>query len=428
MWLLPEQLSNFAESVGSVLVFLSNIYFMSQVGYLAPDAELQPLLHTWSLAVEEQYYLAFPLIVAWCLRYGLRTFFAVTLILTLSSLALSEVGLNLNAERNFFFTFSRFWELGVGSLCAVISVWRGEFRNGPLALFGLLLILVAVFVYESEMPFAGLYALAPVGGAALVVLFCRSDTFVGKILSHRLPVGIGLISYSAYLYHQPLFAFARLRSAEEPSAQFLGFLSLLSLGLGWLSWGFIEQPFRGRKAVYLPDLRAFGIVFSATSLILFAGVVTVRLQDGYPGRANERFAGEIGHVPFYRDAEARFFPCTPLSIREKAPVFEGRPRCFQSRNDLSVTVAVIGDSHAEHLYSGVAAAMPEYSVVVYLQNAVPFLSDPKMKEIFAELGRNKDLKAVVFAMHWPRRYLEFATRRPFVLNCWQPFRTRSELA
>ncbi|MGL4237846.1 acyltransferase family protein [Tabrizicola sp.] len=407
MWLLPEQLSDFAASLASVLVFISNIYFMSQVSYFAPTAELLPLLHTWSLAVEEQYYLLFPLIVAGSLRFGLRALFAVTLILTLSSLALSEAGLRMEPGRNFFFTLSRFWELGVGSLCAVVSVWRSELRNGPLAILGLMLILGAVFLYGRSVPFAGLYALVPVCGAALIVLFCRADTLAGRMLSHPFPVGIGLISYSAYLYHQPLFAFARIRSAEEPGLVLLSVLCLASLGRGWLSWRFVERPFRGARATILPYRRHFGAVFAATASALFVVAVAIYAKDGYPGRVVERFAGEIGNDAFFRDAEERFYPCTPDELFKATLRYEGRPRCLQSRPDQPATVAVVGDSHAEHLFAGIAGSMPDDVVVIYLQDTVPFRSAPEMQDIYAEIERNKNLKTVVFAMHWPRRFAAF---------------------
>ncbi|MBL9050809.1 MAG: acyltransferase [Tabrizicola sp.] len=139
LWMLPEHLKDFSASLGSVLVFLSNIYFMGQVSYFAPAAELQPLLHTWSLAVEEQYYLVFPLVVMWTMRHGSRRLLIVTVVLTLASLAFSEWGIRKDAERNFFFTLSRYWELGVGSVCAAVLAGRGPWRHGPLALFGLVL-------------------------------------------------------------------------------------------------------------------------------------------------------------------------------------------------------------------------------------------------------------------------------------------------
>lgn len=407
MWLLPEQLKDFGESLAAVLVFLSNLYFMSQVSYFAPAAELQPLLHTWSLAVEEQYYLIFPLIVAVSLRFGLRTLFAVTLTLTLSSLFFSEVGLRINPERNFFFSLSRFWELGVGSLCAVAAARCGGMRNGPLAGLGLLLILAAVFLYDRTMPFAGLSALLPVGGAALILLFCREDTLTGRLLSQPIMVGVGLISYSAYLVHQPLFAFARIRSAEEPGAVLLVALCLASLGLGWLSWRFIERPFRGTRPSALPDRRHFAAAAAAAAAVLMMSAVAVRVADGFPGRVAERFQGEIGRHGLSRGGGTRFYPCTSDVVRDDAETFEDTPACFQSRPDLPITIALVGDSHAGHLFSAVADFALQDVVGVYVRSEVPFGSSPGSQGIYAELAENTSLTTVIYTMHWPRRFIQF---------------------
>ncbi len=151
-WMLPEQLTGFANSLGSVVFFLSNLYFMSQVSYFAPSSELQPLLHTWSLGVEEQYYLLFPLVVGLALRGGLRRLFWVTLALTLGSFVLAEWGTRADAGRAFFFTPMRFWELGVGSLCGILLHGRTPIRSEALALAGLGLILLPVFLYSTRSP------------------------------------------------------------------------------------------------------------------------------------------------------------------------------------------------------------------------------------------------------------------------------------
>lgn len=414
LWLLDEQLADFAASLAAVLVFLSNIYFLSQVSYFAPASELQPLLHTWSLSVEEQYYLIFPLIVALSLRRGLARLFAVVLLLSVASLALSEAGIRMDAGRNFFFTLSRFWELGAGSLCAVMVARWGDQRNGPLALMGLAMILTSVFLYHKDLPFAGLYALLPVGGAMLVILFGQTGTLTARLLSQRLPVGIGLISYSAYLVHQPLFAFARIRSPEEPGALLLVALTLASLALGWASWRFVERPFRGARPAVLPGRGALFATFGTVAAALMVVAVTLRVGEGFPGRMEERFAGDLGNSAFFRAAAAQYFPCTSVSMLNAAPNDGGRSRCFQSRAEGPVSLAVVGDSHAEHLFAGLADGLPNETVAVYHQNeAVPFRATPGMPAIIAEVARNPGLKAVIFAMHWPRRFEEVGDEAAF---------------
>jgi hypothetical protein len=159
--------------------------------------------------------------------------------------------------------------------------------------------------------------------------------------------------------------------------------------------------------VFFPGRRGFAGAFTAAAVALMAVAVTIRQADGFPNRVEERFAGEIGAEHFHRETEARFFPCTPEALRQASLAIERRDRCFQSKADLPVTVAVIVDSHAEHIFAGVADGLPEEVVAVYLRNTVPFHGDRTMQDIYAELARNPQVKAVVFAMHWPRRYVEF---------------------
>ncbi len=402
LWMLPEQLVDFSASLGSVLVFLSNIYFMGQVSYFAPAAELQPLLHTWSLAVEEQYYLIFPLVVLWAMRHGTHRLLIVTLALTLASLAFSEWGLRQDAERNFFFTGSRFWQLGVGSLCAVLLAERGPWRRGPLALAGLVLTLAPVFMYTAAMPFAGLWALVPVGGAALLILFAGQDTLAARILSQRAVVGIGLISYSAYLVHQPLFAFARIRSPEELGIPALLLLSALSLALGWLGWRFVERPFRGQHPANLPARGPYFRAGGAVGAALMATALLIWMNDGFPGRATERHAGVIGHAAFGRYGD-RFADCQPDAARLVVEQYDRKRRCLQSGPDGLPTVVVLGDSHAEHLFYGVAEGLPDQTVAIYIQNDIPFLDALRFAPLFDVLDQNPKLQTVVYAMHWPRR-------------------------
>ncbi|MCX7287716.1 MAG: acyltransferase family protein, partial [Rhodobacterales bacterium] len=405
LWMLPDQLMRFSASLGSVLVFLSNIYFMGQVSYFAPAAELQPLLHTWSLAVEEQYYLFFPLLVVWAMRGGRRRLLIVTAVLTLASLGFSEWGIRQDAKRNFFFTLSRFWELGVGSLCAVLLAGRTPWRQGPLALVGLVLTLAPVFLYTAAMPFAGLWALVPVGGAALLILCARTDTLAARILSLRPMVGIGLVSYSAYLVHQPIFAFARIRSPEELGIPALLVLSALSLALGWLSWRFVERPFRGQRPAVLPTRGLYFLACGAVGAALMAAAVTIRVNDGFPGRATERHAGEIGGEAFTRYGD-RFADCQPEAARLAVAQFERERRCLQSRTDGLPSVVVLGDSHAEHLFYGVAEGLPDRTVAMYVQNDVPFLDARRFAPLFAALNEDPDLQTVVYAMNWSRRMTE----------------------
>lgn len=268
MWMLPEQLDLFFKSVLAVCAFVSNILFWQKSGYFSAAAEEMPLLHTWSLAVEEQYYLLFPIFLLLCWKLGRGWVIGLILLCFCMSLGLSEWGWRNNPMANFYLAPTRVWELFAGSFVAFVPRRAWGRVGEALALLGLFAIVIAIFAYDKTLPFPSLYALLPVGGVVLVILFAQPGTGVAKLLSHRWLVAVGLISYSAYLWHQPLFAFARLRSLAEPSLGLMLGLSLLSLGLAAVSWRFVEQPFRHKGRGGLSRRHIFA--FSAAGLFAFA--------------------------------------------------------------------------------------------------------------------------------------------------------------
>jgi peptidoglycan/LPS O-acetylase OafA/YrhL len=253
-WMLPGEFKDFAQSVVAVNLFASNFLFWKESGYFALTAELKPLLHTWSLAVEEQFYVTFPLLLLLLRRVRERTLFAVIFILTLASFALAEWMSVRHPDANFYLLPTRAWELGVGALLAIVlpsikaRIFGALAEAGALA--GLALIGFAVFTLDGDAPFPGIWALAPVLGTAALIACAGPKTWVGRILAWRPIVFVGLISYSAYLWHQPLFAFARLRCYEcAIPAYGYGALTGLSLLLAALTWAFVERPFRRKGAV-----------------------------------------------------------------------------------------------------------------------------------------------------------------------------------
>ena len=247
IWMLPSQMKDFSASIFSVSVFLSNLYFMSQINYFAPSAELNPLLHTWSLSVEEQFYLFFPLLLLLLLKPSRRFALFGIFLLAIFSFTFSELAWRENQERNFFFSLSRFWEIFAGSIAAFVVQKHGIQKNNFIAMLGLAAIICSIFIYDKRTPFPSFYALVPVVGTALFIIYAESETLAARILSTKLFTSIGLISYSAYLWHQPVFAFTRIKLLEQPSSALMAVLSLISLVLAYLSWQFVEKPFRNRK-------------------------------------------------------------------------------------------------------------------------------------------------------------------------------------
>lgn len=186
MWMLPMQFDSFGKSLVAVVAFASNILFWLESGYFETSAELKPLLHTWSLAVEEQFYIFFPLMLAGLFALarcrhpdgassrGRRWAFAMIVILSLCSLAAAHFGARHFPSANFYLIPTRAWELGAGALCAFLSFDRERQGNPWLAAAGLTMIVVAILTFDETTPFPSLWALLPVVGAAFVVFFlCR---------------------------------------------------------------------------------------------------------------------------------------------------------------------------------------------------------------------------------------------------------------
>lgn len=294
LWLIPSDLKDFSQSVAAVSVFASNILFWNESGYFETAAELKPLLHTWSLAVEEQFYVLFPLFLMLSWRLGKKPVVALLGLIAVFSLVVAHWGAIHKPSETFFLLPTRGWELAIGALIAFYFGKEQRRVYSPifgqtLSILGMALILYSVFAFDKSTPFPSLYALIPTIGTALIILFGWPHTFVGGLLASRAFVGIGLISYSAYLWHQPLFAFARHRNLNGPGFLELAILPLAALALAYLSWRFVESPFRHKSAISRSKVFSFAVVGSA-AFIAFgaAGHLTHGFQEAKTNAAQRK--------------------------------------------------------------------------------------------------------------------------------------------
>lgn len=342
-WMPPEMLEDFGRSVAATTLFVSNVHFWETADYFASDTDMKPLLHTWSLAVEEQFYLIFPLLLMLIGTSHKRRGTWLLSLLALLSLLLCEWGWRHEPEANFYFTLSRFWELLVGSLCAILLFARRPYASNGLAALGLALILFAILGFDESLPFPSLYTVVPVLGTALIILFAGQETATTRLLSCKFLVGIGLISYSAYLWHQPIFAFIRIRSPQEPTLALMLVASVVVLGFAYLSWRFVEQPFRRRHLSLLPSRRA---IFSASA-------VGMALLVGFG-----TFVERSGGAPFRIAPNGVKYSDLLLDLK-LAPNYGLNPACTvdlgsalaspECRTNDNPSVLLWGDSHAMHL-------------------------------------------------------------------------------
>jgi peptidoglycan/LPS O-acetylase OafA/YrhL len=286
LWMTPNQLKYFGEGIAAVSLFVSNILFFFHGGYFAAPASLNPLLHTWSLAVEEQFYLLFPLVLIFVWKFGRVTITALIAFIALLSFAFAHLGGSFTvhfpfvvkdwsfvaSDFCFYLTPARAWELMAGVLIAIWSpdrITRPRAATEIAAAIGLLAILCAIFTYDRDTPFPSYYTLLPVLGTIFVILFAGPETWTGRLLSHRAFVGIGLISYSVYLWHLPLLAFARIHGAGESDAWLIDALTLISVPLGYLTWRYIETPFRTKGKFSRAQI--FGFVAAGSLFFITVG-------------------------------------------------------------------------------------------------------------------------------------------------------------
>jgi len=365
-WMNPQQFKDFCQALVATSIFSSNILFWINTDYWSPAAQENPLLHTWSLAVEEQFYLFFPLLLLLLWSSGKNRIFYVVIFLSAASLLLSEWGWRNQPSANFYLVFSRVWELGAGVICAFILQKKLEpSKYQDLAAFiGFLGILLSIFYYDDSTPFPSIYAALPVVGTALIVLFAR-DNLTQRILSTKFLVMIGLISFSAYLWHQPVLVFARIRSISEPSSVLMGALALLSIILAYFSWKFVEQPFRNGGSLHLSQKSIFAYSGMASAFILAVGLYG-HVSEGMPYRlapSGVEFS-EINKMTELNMGLDRTCAVAGSSISDV--VSSGRCQTSKVPN-----VLVWGDSYAMHLLQALtsSASSKNYGLIQLTKSA-----------------------------------------------------------
>ena len=442
-WLLmfdPLQFKQFSASLVSVTLFVSNIQFWQESVYFGPAAELKPLVHTWSLAIEEQYYLVFPVFMVVFWSWGKRWLVIMVSLVALFSLLCAQLSGNLTIYppyieshflwfnqsnlASFYLPTGRVWTLLVGVLVAFFLHSNPQIKrraNNGASFLGLFLITYSVFSFDSTTPYPSVFTLLPSIGAALIIVFATPNTVVYNLLSHKGLVGIGVISYSSYLWHQPLFAFFRLIISEEPSLWLMGLLSVISLVLGYFSWLFIERPFRDKLKVSRKKIFKSGVLaslfFISFGLISFFGFEKMRFSERSISYLNQYEGLEIAK-PFY--LKKCGFPVPQQIIDEK---------CYMP-DDNQDTVLLWGDSYAQALGYGLRKNFGETYFFAQVASAScrPALNfndyktqDSRKKDAFCDksnafatsLIKSSPIKSIIFAQNNGHNYTDWEKMATF---------------
>lgn len=364
----PQHLERLGLSVIAALFSASNFLFWQEAGYFDASAEYKPLLHTWSLAVEEQFYLLWPALLFVLMK--LRRDGLVIGFLVLSgvlSLIWAEQWLPNDRAGAFYLAPFRVMEFAVGALC----VWllRRPLRQGAmleiLALLGLFAVIMPVFVFSAETPFPGRHALWPALGAGLLI-YAGTARFVGRVLNNRLAVAIGVVSYSAYLVHWPIIVFYRYWRVTPLSGLEQAAIVLASLALAVLMYQYIERPFRvhqGRRQQWRPA--AFFAVSVGLAGLLCLPAAHAWLNQGWAWRLPEQIRNLVADVPARK--RERFAP-----FNQRCGT-EGRD-CKRLQPGRS-NIVVLGDSHGIDGFNALSQAYPEHHYLLLAEGGCPPLVD-----------------------------------------------------
>jgi len=273
IFLTRIELGSYFKSVIATLLFFSNFYFYKTTPYFRSESDLEPLLHTWSLSIEEQFYIIFPITLLLFHKFFKRYIFLMLAFGFVASLFICQfLALKTGGTLNFYFTFSRAWELALGAICAHTLIYKdlsySTLIKNFLSTIGIILIVFSIFFFSRQTVFPSFYTLVPTIGTSLIILFADKDTFINKILSIKFLVSIGLISYSLYLWHQPLLAFGRIFFDDLSIINKLT-LIFLSILMSIISYFLIEKIFRDKNKMNFKTFFRTGYITSIF-LILFS--------------------------------------------------------------------------------------------------------------------------------------------------------------
>lgn len=339
--LLPDEFKQLGRHMAAGAGFVVNFVLLNEAGYFDTVSDLKPLLHLWSLAIEEQFYFLYPFFVWFVWRFK-REFFWPLVVLAVISFGINIVSVTQSPVLAYFSPQTRFWELLAGGVLAVVCMEENaasqdvkKFRDSA-SMFGLLLILGSFFLLDKSSSFPGWWALMPVLGACLLIWAGPSAFVNRKLLSIRGMVFVGLISYPLYLWHWPVLSFLHITESVAPSYALVASAVVLCLLLAWLTYRMVELPLR--QHVTTP--------FKAPVLTIFLFLI-----------------GFVGYNAFERDGLAFRFK----TAASNDDLLDARNRCFDNYPQLKVLshcsvtsyadpeIALIGDSHSDHLFPGLSA-------------------------------------------------------------------------
>lgn len=339
--MLPDELENFGQSLVATTLFANNILLSLTAGYWDLASEYKPLLHTWSLGIEEQFYFVLPLFFALVLRLSKEIIKPILLAIFAFSLAIAIVGTHVAPLINFYSPFSRVWEFVIGGCLASACLRKldcsGDYRDFA-SLLGVIMIFLSAWIFDSQTPHPGPYTLVPAIGTALILLFANTECRIGKILGSKFFVYAGLVSYSAYLWHVPIWSFLKIYDAIPVTlVGRFGWVAFVFL-LSYLTYQFVEKPFRNQKQI---PLRFFTVILLPLGVFLVSAGAAMERTDGFPLRIFE--SKEIADINTH---EKKLKSISEFPKASGVAAHENRVKVFVSGDSYAADVAYL----LEYLY------------------------------------------------------------------------------
>jgi peptidoglycan/LPS O-acetylase OafA/YrhL len=393
--LLPEDFRSYGKSLVATTTFLPNVLFYRETGYFSTDAVTKPLLHTWSLGVEEQFYICFPIVVRLIIRAAPKLAASLLFLICIVSLGFSQRLMNVDPPAAFYWLPARAWELALGALVAsptFRTLSLGSSVRRPVTWLALAMLVVPVFLYSDATPFPGVTALPPCLATAWLLWTGKIPETSAGWLGAPASVFIGRISYSLYLWHWPVYMFlAYYLSGNLPWTVRIGGLALV-FALATLSWRWVEQPIRTRR---ISIFVTYGGAIIGSLLLVSVGFLIWRL-DGVPSRFSNQTA-------VLATAASDFNPDWKRCVGKDNPSWPGVAYC-----PIGIpgppTFLIWGDSHIRSLHDGVdklAHELGRSGIVVWAAGCMPAF-DIKKRETAVGAGddaecatQNAALKSVL---------------------------------
>lgn len=397
--LFSDEYAQVGKHVAGSAAFIVNLLLWQEVGYFDVSSELKPLLHLWSLGIEEQFYIVWPVFLwlAWRWRFS---FLKLSLTIAAASFAAGVYYTYADPTLAFYAPPTRFWELMAGGIlayCLAQGISPSDRHRDGFSVLGLVLIVVGLLVIKKSYAFPGAWALLPVAGAVLLMAAGPAAVINRTVLSNKVAVWFGLMSYPLYLWHWPILAFLRIGKADgvyrEIAWESRTIAVLAAIALAWATYRLIERPIRygGDKRVWVPALSAGMIA------LLFTGA-GVYGMNGIPSRVE---LSPPSAAVLFADYP---HPLKNATCAEVYPDLADAWSCLLSK-DRPADVAIIGDSHAHQYFQSLAKKLPSLSVLnTSAPNCLPFSGHARCEKVAADtiafLEKNRSIETVILAGYY----------------------------